>query len=396
MKINNQQTFKGITPYSITAGLESNVFLNKALFDVTGSDAPWVIMANNKEERRERLNRAMLSFGLIFVSPLVALPLINRIAMKNIAPKILSKEWNAIKLSNKFLKSADETEKGLNELSKELKIDFSETVKKAGNYEKLRKKIITAKNIVLASDFLLVTGTFGHIGFFNNKQTEKRTGQIGYSAEMSMADKEIVEKRAAEYKNKNSNKYKIFLATLSGLVVGVPLAIKRGLSAEKATKFSTFIKNHAHKFDYNNAIFMKRLPLAISLGVAHFGINMASRNKTEAKDNAIRSLIPFAIFFGGDLFMASLLANISDKVLKTKITKPKEKPNFLNKILPPIKSMKELTNISHKRTKNMAVGIFWFNFITLSALMGVATPYFINKIIKKDVSKDVESAKTKT
>lgn len=93
MKLNNNysQTFKGINPYTATEFLDRNVLMNKALFDLTGSDVPWVVMANNKEERRERINRAMLSFGLIFVSPLIILPFANRFAMKNIT-----------KLSSKF------------------------------------------------------------------------------------------------------------------------------------------------------------------------------------------------------------------------------------------------------------------------------------------------------
>jgi len=389
MHTNNNTSFRGITPYSVTSGLDTNVFLNKALFDVTGSDAPWVIMANNKEERRERINRATVSFGLIFLSPLMALPLINRLAMKKLTPKVFSKEWQAIKLSNSYLGNAEDTKNGLNQLSKDLKIDFKPIIDKVGgDYEKLRKKIVVAKNIVLASDFALVTGSFGHIGFYNNRQTEKKTGSSGYSAEISMADKDTVNKRAENYKKTSKTKYKIFLTTLGALVLGVPLAIAHGLNTKKINKFSNFVKKHASKFDYNDAIFMDRLPLALGLGVAHLGINLASRNKTETKDNAIRSSIPFAIFFGGDLLMARILSNISDRLLGTKLTKPAKKPNFLTKILPPVKKLKDLKNINHPLTKTMGVGIFWFNFVTLAATMGILTPYLINKIIKKDIEKD--------
>ena len=153
MKVEKQQTFKGFSPYGITTALEENVLLNKALFDVTGSDIPWVIMANNKEERRERLNRGALSVIMVFVSPLVALSFVNRFAMRYVSkltPKIFSKEYNAVKLSNKYLISAEKTKEGLNELSKNLKTDFKPLIENVGgNYEKLRKKIISAKNVVL-------------------------------------------------------------------------------------------------------------------------------------------------------------------------------------------------------------------------------------------------------
>lgn len=400
MKIENKQTFKGAPLYNITAGLENNVLLNKALFDITGSDVPWVVMANNKEERRERLNRATLSFSLIFVSPLLALPLINRFAMKNVAqltPKLFSKQYNAIRLSNMHLKNKDDTQRELLILGEKLKIDFKPTIDSVGSdFEKLRLKLIKAKNTVLASDFLLVTGTFGNIGFYNSWQTKKKTGQKGFSAEMKMAEKSIVEKRAEKYERSEKIRYGAFLATLASIVVALPLAIKHGLSSDKASKFNDFVKKHAHNFDYTDAIFMKRLPLAVSLAAAHVGINLASRNKTELKDNSIRSSTSFALFFGGDILLSSLFGMFSDRVFKTNIINKEIKDkNFLNRILPPPRSLKELQNIGHAKSKNIEIGLFWLNFAITSALMGFVTPYLINKIIKKDVAKDAVSA-TKT
>lgn len=398
MKIGEQKNhpFKGVSPYNVTLALENNVLLNKALFDVTASDVPWVIMANNKEERRERINRSLVSFSLIFASPLVILPLVNRLAMKNVAkltPQLFSKEYNAIRLSYGHLSSAEKTKVGFEELSKSTKIDFQPLINRFdGDYEKIRQKIINAKNTVLGSDILLVAGTFGNIGFFNDWQTRKKTGQIGYSAEMEMADKKIVEKRAEKYERTRNLKFASYLTLLATVATTIPIAIKHGLTSKNGSKFNNFIKRHAPKFDYTNAIFAKRLPLAISLAVSMIGINLASRNKTELKDNAIRSSLSWSIFWGGDLIMASLLARLSDKILKTKIVKRDNNNKLLNKFLPPIKSLKELKNIDCPKSKNIAVSIFWINFTFLSALSGFGIPYFINKIVKKDVSKDVEKA----
>lgn len=285
--------------------------------------------------------------------------------------------------------SNEETQKGLKELAKEMKIDFNPMIQRAGgDYEKIRKKIITAKNTVLGCDFFLVSGAFGNIGFFNNWQTKKKTGQKGYSAELGMADKSVIEKRAEKYDKLNKIKFGSFLMLLASTIVGLPLMVKHGLLSTKPGKITNFVKKHAEQFDYNDAIFMKRLPLAMSLAVSHLGINLASRDKTETKDNAIRSSASFAIFFGGDILFASLLARISDKFLKTKLIDHSQNKTIFRKILPKVYHIKELKQLGHKPSLNMGIALFWVNFIAMSALMGFVTPYFINKIIKKDVLKD--------
>jgi len=414
--IHSRLQFKGFTDLMMT-----NVFLNKALFDLTASDIPWVVMANNKEERRERINRASLSVGMVFVSPIVALPFVNRFVMSKIVkltPKLFSKNYNAIRLSNKYLLNAQKTEEGLKELAQksssneiqrlyykyirrkpvpEEKIDLDSLLNGVDGksaeekYEKIRKKILTAKSIVLGSDFLLIAAPFGHVGFFNNKQTEKKTGQIGYSAELKMAEKEIVVNRAAKYKRKERIRYGIYLASLAGLVAGMPMAIKHGLLSPKKTGFSGVIKKIGEKFDYHEAIFISRLPMFFAFIGAHFGVFMASRNKTERKDNGIRSSTSFAIFFGGDLLLASVLGRLSDKFSGTKIVKDNNgKKSLLYKILPPVKNLEELKTLNSPKSVRNAKGIFWANFVFLSALMGVITPYLINRIVKKDVKEDVK------
>jgi len=416
MKIGNNQQFNRNIPFKgFTDLMMTNVFLNKGLFDLAGSDIPWVVMANNKEERRERLNRATLSIGLIFISPLVALPFVNRFAMRYISkltPKMFSNEYNAIRLSNKYLKNEKQTKEGLEILAKqsftspfkkfyynkikkqpvpEEKINISTLLAKTdGSYEKLRKKILTAKSIVLGSDFLLVTGSFGHIGFFNNKQTEEKTGQIGYSAEIKMADKEIVEKRASKYKRDEKLRYKAFLVGLAGLAIGVPMIIRHGLISQKTSKFNNLIKKYGEKFDYNDAIFMKRLPLALSFLGMQLGCFMASRNNTERKDNVIRGTSTLSIFFLGDLLLTSILGKASDKLFGTKLIKNTNDKTFLNKILPPMKDLKELKTLNSPKSTRNAKIIFWTNFVFLSTLMGIITPYLINKIIKKDVNNDIK------
>jgi len=203
-----------------------------------------------------------------------------------------------------------------------------------------------------------------------------------------MADKEVIEKRAAEYKKNEKYRYGAFLTALTGLVVGLPMAIKHGITAPKGNKFREFVKDNAGKFDYKNAIFMSRLPMALSFLAAHFGIFMASRNSTERKDNSIRSSATLSIFFLGDILLASILGRASDKYLKTDLIKRDGKNKILDKILPPIKDLKEIKTEGSTKQVKIAKGIFWTNFAVLSALMGFITPYFINKLIKKEVNQD--------
>ena len=95
--------------------LEENVLLNKALLDAS-VDVPFICLANNKIERKERLRRVLVNYTLVFLSPLITLPLTNRLAMKHIAkmtPKFMSKESNLIQLSNKYLKNKELTKEGI-------------------------------------------------------------------------------------------------------------------------------------------------------------------------------------------------------------------------------------------------------------------------------------------
>lgn len=427
MRIESQQPTYKKCPSSpkfggLTDLMMDNVFLNKTLFDLTGSDIPWVVMANNKEERRERINRAALSVGLIFLPPLLVIPFVNKFAMNKIVKltsDLSSKNYNAIRLSNKYLSSAKKTKEGLAELatqktfSNELrdmyykyvkrkplpedKMDVSELLNNVkGNtldekYDKIRKKISTAKSIVMAVDLLIIAGVFGHIGFYNNRQTEKKTGQIGYSAEMKMADKEVIEGRAAKYKRNEKIRYGAFLATLAAVCVGGPMLVRHGVLTNKPGKISDFIKKHGEKLDYKDTIFMKRFALFMSFLAAHTGIFLASRNKTERKDNSIRSINTLILFFCGDLLLASGLGRLSDRILKTKMMKPGDKSLF-NKILPSMKDLQELKATKHPQTIRYAKTIFWANFIFLSLMNGVITPHIINKVIKKDVDADVQKA----
>lgn len=111
--------------------------------------------------------------------------------------------------------SADDTKKGVELLSKEIKTDFSGAISKVGgDYEKLRKKLVTAKNYVLSFDLAFSAGSVGSIGYFNNYMTKKKTGREGFSAEFSMADENVTDKRAEKYKKNENMRKAAFVATV--------------------------------------------------------------------------------------------------------------------------------------------------------------------------------------
>jgi len=382
----SQMNFKNSGLSVAAAFLEENVLLNKALLDAS-VDIPFVCLSNNKIEQKERLRRVSVNYTLCFLSPFLTLPLTNRLAMKYIAkmaPKFMSKETNLIHLSNKYLKNKELTKEGIELLSREKETDYSDIIKKFdGDYEKIRKNIINAKNAVLSFDFLFSSGSVTGMALLNNHITKKTTNSDGYSAEFELADKETVEKRAEKFKRTEPIR-KGIIAGLLGSVTLLPLAISKGLKSPKTNGLAGFIKKHADKFDYTNGIFMKRLPLFLFAFASQGGLGLASRNQTELKNNLLLSSTGIALYFGGDILINSLLAQMSDKLLKTNIIDKNAPKTFINKIIPPTTPIRNLTG----KSRNVAAVNFFINMVILAVAYGYGVPKLMNKIVRKDLNKE--------
>lgn len=379
--------FKSNPLINATSFIEDRVLLNKALLDGT-TDVSTVIKTNNKHERNERIRRFAVAWGVAFLSPLITLPVTNRLAIKHIAkltPKLTSKENNLIELSNKFLTDAISLKKGIAKLAKDKKTDYSKIIEKCGgDYEKLRQKLINAKMSVLSFDFLFTSTALGSIGFINRYITKKNTGREGFSAEFNMADRNLIEQRAEKYKNTKKLREAIFIPAV--LMLGMsPLILRKGLISKGKT--ADFIKKYADNFDYNDGIFMKRLPFLLITLVADIGILLSSRDKTEVKDNTVRLAASQATFFGGDIVIGSTLAALSDKLFKTELLDKNCKKTWINKIIPPIKPIRDLQG----KNKSIATGLFWVNMLSLFAILGIAIPNMLNKMIRHDVDKDAQA-----
>lgn len=418
-KTQQKPTFKSRF-YNVTRELDASVPLSRAVVDLVGCDIPWVLMANNKEEKKEKARKLSAVFVIAWLSPFLTLPLSNRFAMKYVG-KLTNKFWSnnhkAIHLSNECLKNSDDMMKGLAKISKKTtsgplealynkiskpkykqEIDIDALLKSCGgDKELLRKKLITSKNAVLFSDLIFSIGSIGTFVFINNEITAKNSGQIGFSAEIKMADKEIIEKRAKDYQKNKLKHYSEFMGLLFLTTLGLSLASYGSLISKNNGKIVSYLKNRAKSVDYNKGIYMSRTALLIGSMVSQTGYLLACRNKTERKDTFTRYSLSDAVFFGGDLLMASLLYNASDKLLKTKLTNNSENDKSLfRKIFPKVKSIKTVmeevkSGKIQPKNKIIAATVFWMNLGLIALSMGYIIPKFVNKMIKKDVQKDVNN-----
>lgn len=408
--------------YDTTSALNSSIVLSRALVDGCGATIPWIIMANNGTERKEKARRLLFDYSIAYLSPFLTLPFTNRLAIKYVS-KLTKGLWannhKAITISNKFLKDADSMMNELKRISKgtekyplealfnrifpnkkyEQKINIDELLKSCGgDKEKLRQKIIKAKNAVFIFDCLFTFGLLGSVPFINNEITRKQSGQAGFSAEMNMADKEIVENRAKEYEKSKHKKYLAFLSLFAAITLGMSLAGFASLypNSKNCGKFINYFRNRAKYFDYKKGIYMSRLPFFLGYIADVMGVLFASRNETEKKDVMIRQSFGSAVFFGGDLLLGSLFTNISDRLFGTKLRSEEDNSSFINKIFPKIKSLSDVIDEVEQGkisrvNKKVCAGIFWVNMFILMGSLGYFIPKLVNKMIRRDVEKDVNA-----
>ena len=418
----NNNPYFGNGFYNATRELDSSAMLSRGLIDTFGCTIPWLILANNDIERKEKTRKYLLNYIIIWLTPFVTLPLSNRFGMRYIG-KLTKKFWTnnhkAINISNEFLK---DTKSMMTELQKmgegknmgknpleslyyklypkkkyNPNLNVDELLRLVnGDKEELRKKLIRSKNAVFISDFLFTFGAGATVLFANNEITKKKTGQSGFSAEMSMADKDIVENRAKNYERTKKKKFLESLGIIASSALAISLAVYASLYSKNSNKLIQKLRNNARLFDYTKGIYMSRLALFLG-NIAFIGVNLlGARNSTEQKDLIIRHSVGDAIFFGGDLVLASLFTNLSDRIFKTKLRKEDGNSSLIRKIFPKVKPISQvLEEVKQgklsKANKKAAAGIFWTNMLIIMASMGYLIPTLINRMIRHDVEKDVKA-----
>ena len=407
--------------------------LNRGLLN-GASALPWAIMANNKQERAELLRMQLIFMSLAFVAPLLNVPLANRIFMRAcvFTDSLFDNNHKAIQLSNKYLTSSQKTLKGLNKynihldnngnpkiserffssplekLYKKLrgeklndKIDIDALLKKCGNNaDLLRKRLSRAKNLTLFSDLFITCATLGFYVLFNNHLTEKKTGKKGYSAELNMANKSIVEERVRKYEDNKKNYSKIFLAEIALISTLVPFIFHKGITSDAKNTLTQFIKKHCTLTDYTKGIYMSLFTTILGIIGNFSGLMFFSRNDTERKNMAIRSAVINPVMFGGDLLLTSLIAKAGDKIFKTNLINKEENTSFFRKIFPKYKSLEQISkDIADKKipakNKNFASAIYWGGMGICAGFVAFVVPKICNRLTKQDVSEYVKNKKEK-
>ena len=106
--------------YNVTRELDSSVLLSRAMVDACGATIPWIIMANNATERKEKARRLLFDYSIAYMSPFLTLPFTNRLAMKylgKLTKSVWSNNHKAIHISNKFLKDSESMMKELHRMA---------------------------------------------------------------------------------------------------------------------------------------------------------------------------------------------------------------------------------------------------------------------------------------
>ncbi len=89
--------------YTMTAGIEKNSVLNRALMEAIGIEVPFAIMSNNKDEFFERALRGLLFIFASFIAPVITMPLINKFILKNMGIIRNTDEVHILRVSKKYL-----------------------------------------------------------------------------------------------------------------------------------------------------------------------------------------------------------------------------------------------------------------------------------------------------
>lgn len=399
--------------YNISASIQSNATLNRGVMELGGVEIPFTIMANNKEERVERLMRGVLFLAASFVAPVVTMPVLNKNFSKIAGIIKNNKEIDVLKISKEYLTSdTDRMLEGFSKTSEELKksknkekfkdIDrhFKNVLERFPDKEILRQKLVKAHSKIFLADFLIAGLLSIAVPWGSNFITEKRTKRTGYVGEFAIADKKYTDKMAE--KHESIKKKKLVISCLFPILASIGLAKLHYNSmikpAAKLGYVGKLIKKNIHKFDYKNAIFMSK---AAFFALMVFGdmpaYLLACRDKHELKMRTTIWTFLTAVMFGGDFVLNNITGRICDAKLGTTLMDKKghEKSGFFKKFLMDTHDMEKLNKMANvsKKTKKAALIMYWGNFALNTAVMGFALSFIVSRQMKKDVKKDLQQQK---
>ncbi|MDH4378758.1 MAG: hypothetical protein QE263_02485 [Vampirovibrionales bacterium] len=311
--------------------------INKAVIDVTAVDIPFIAMAKNKTEQKERILRQSLLLVIAFIlapihSTLIARAMSKYVGFVGDAGKALNK--TLMQLSYKDLGNLESFQTAVSKLFKTtLNQPLPELLVKNGLTDALRHNILKAKSHFLRLDLAVEGVLFSLIGPAKVMFGEWLSGKKQFTGEFGIVDQSTLNKlydKQAEAKAKKKP-WRQFLqqhSTLFSMALGVivPLlgatALHRLFKAPSPTGVSRWFQQHiAPHFDYHYSQFIKvfkgvpmlsdgsLLLMCILMQISELA---AARSKREVKEVAIqRSLLDVTFFFGIPAFMRLLSGSTS-------------------------------------------------------------------------------------
>ena len=244
--------------YNVTSKIESNAILNRGLMEACGYEIPFAIMANNKDERKERFMRATWFIISAFVAPVITMPLINKLVLRHFIKDLAPEEIHILKVSKKYL--TENTAKMREGFEKpaytNIKDHFDNLLKRFDN-EILRKRLIKAHENIFIIDFAIsaILGITNH--WVSTSLTAKRTGREGYVGEFNMADKKYTDKMSEKHrKTKNIKMISAYIIGIASAII-FPKLLARSMmkNASELGSVGKFFKNKAHLFEPDTIIF---------------------------------------------------------------------------------------------------------------------------------------------
>lgn len=405
----------GVGPglYNLSSYIQSNATLNRATIELLGCEVPLTVMANNRDERIERIIRGSLFVLAAFVAPLASMPFLNRFFLKKEGLLEHLNEKHVLQLSKQYLTKDSELmkegfKKTVEELENTKKPKFKDCAKHFDNVlkrfpaEQLRHKLIKVHKNVFLVDFLIASLCSISIPWISNYVTERRTKRVGYVGEFKIAGKDYTDKMATTHEKLKKVKMGLSftMPILAGCLVAKKLHNAMKLPEKQLGAIGQHLKRKIQLFDYKDAIYMSKMGYLTTMFAGDLPCYMlACRDKHEFKMRMTLWSVFMAMLFGGDFVLNNMAGRACDAKFGTKLmdTKGFEKAGFFKKFLMNVNSFEKLNKMAKvsPATKKAALAMYWGNLALTTILLGFGMNVVINRNMKKDVKKDLSELKKK-
>lgn len=395
--------------YNLSSYIQSNATLNRAMIDVCGVDIPFIVTANNRDERIERAIRGNMIVFTAFIAPILSMPILNKIFLKKEGLLNHPDERHILQVSKEHLTGdCEKLKEGIKKTAKELentkKPKFKDCAKHFDNLlkrfpsEELRQKLIRVHKNVFLADFLVASFCTISVPWLSNYITEKRTKRKGYVGEFKIAGENYTDKMAEKHEKLKKTKIGLsyLLPILTGSTIAAGLHRSMKLPEKDLGKIGKLIKKNITLFDYKDAIYMSKMGyFAAMVGGELPACAFACRDKHELKMRATAWAAMSLMLFGGDFVLNNIAGRAIDWKWGTKLMDRKgfEKSGFFKRCLMHVNSFEKLNKMAKlsPATKKAALAMYWGNLALTTILLGFGMSILTNRTMKKDVKKDLQN-----